>query len=501
VIAWATFLRYRASGEQSKDSRPAVLFPTINFAIFFVVVFSGSWLLRRFHTPWLVFLLAASWFFYGYWDERFVLLLAASALGNWAIGRAIATAGPAGARTDRMRALLAVGVVLNLCLLGWFKYYGFFADSIVRRLEDVGFDASVLLLEVTLPVGISFFTFQAMSYLIDLYRGKAERMSLLEVGVYLSFFPQLVAGPIVRATEFLPQLRNRGPAPVIPITEAFTLIILGLFKKVVISSYLATEIVDPVFDVPGAHSSFEVLIAVYAYAIVIYADFSGYTDIAIGCALLLGFRFPRNFNAPYSATSIQDFWRRWHMTLSNWLRDYLYVPLGGSRGSGLFTYRNLMLTMVLGGLWHGAAWTFVIWGGIHGAALAGERLIREHVPAPAFVSGLPGGVVTAARWVITFHIVCFAWIFFRAESFGAAIEILERLVTAGGSSPLISPLLLAVIAGSIAVQLIPRISFPTIEPKLRRFTPVAQAGALGVGLFLVDALGPEGVAPFIYFQF
>jgi alginate O-acetyltransferase complex protein AlgI len=480
---------------------PQVLFPTVNFAIFFVVVFSGSWLLRRYRVPWLLFLLAASWFFYGYWDERFVLLLAASTLGNWAVGRAIANAGPAGARTGRMRSLLALGVVLNLSLLGWFKYYGFFADSVVRRLDAAGIDASSLLLEITLPVGISFFTFQAMSYLIDLYRGKAERMSLLEVAVYLSFFPQLVAGPIVRATEFVPQLRNRGPAPVIPVTEAFTLILLGLFKKVVISSYLATEIVDPVFAVPGAHSSWEVLIGVYAYAIVIYADFSGYTDIAIGCALLLGFRFPRNFNAPYRATSIRDFWQRWHMTLSNWLRDYLYIPLGGSRGPGLFTYRNLMLTMVLGGLWHGAAWTFVIWGTIHGAALAGERLIREYVPAPAFAARVPSGVTTALRWLLTFNIVSLAWIFFRAESFGAAIDILERIVTAGGPSPLVTPLLVAVIVGSVAVQLIPRISFPTFEPRLRRLAPLAQAGALGIGLFFVDALGPGGVAPFIYFQF
>ena len=330
-----------------------MLFPTVSFAIFFIVVFSGSWLLRRFRHPWLLFLLAASWFFYGYWDERFVLLLAASAIGNFAVGAALVRAGPAGARTGAMCALLALGIALNLGLLGWFKYYGFFADSVVRRLDQAGIDASSLLLEVTLPVGISFFTFQAMSYLIDLYRGHAERMSLLELAVYLSFFPQLVAGPIVRATEFAPQLRNDGPQPVIPVTEAFALIIAGLFKKVVISTYLATGIVDPVFAVPGAHSSFEILIATYAYAIQIYADFSGYTDIAIGCALLLGFRFPQNFNAPYSATSIQDFWRRWHMTLSNWLRDYLYIPLGGSRGSGLFTYRNLMLTMVLGGLWHG----------------------------------------------------------------------------------------------------------------------------------------------------
>jgi hypothetical protein len=248
---------------------------------------------------------------------------------------------------------------------------------------------------VVLPIGISFFTFQAVSYLADLGTGRLERpLSLLDTGLYLSFFPQLVAGPIVRATEMAGQISHRPDPRFIPAGEAFWLIAQGLFKKVVISSYLAANLVDPVFDVPGEHSQLDVLLAAYGFAVQIYADFSGYTDIAIGCALLLGFRFPRNFDAPYRALSVTDFCRRWHMTLSRWLRDYLYRPLGGSRRGRLLTYRNLAVTMLLGGLWHGAGWTFVVWGAIHGAMLIAERAAGE-VWRPL---GLPHRLVTTMRW-------------------------------------------------------------------------------------------------------
>ena len=238
------------------------------------------------------------------------------------------------------------------------------------------------MLQIILPIGVSFFTFQAMSYVIDAYRDDLKAVSLLDFAVYLSFFPHLVAGPIVRAREFLPQIRKRADPRFIDASRAFRLIIAGMFKKVVVSSYLATNIVDPVFHAPGSHSSLEVLTGIYGYAFQIYADFSGYTDIAIGIALLLGIKFPPNFNSPYIALSLQDFWRRWHMTLSRFLRDYLYVSLGGNRKGKTRTYVNLMATMLIGGLWHGASWTFVVWGGIHGVGLATERFMADRRPRP-----------------------------------------------------------------------------------------------------------------------
>ena len=265
-------------------------------------------------------------------------------------------------------------------MLGFFKYFDFFVTSANNTLADLGVDLSSAIVSVILPVGISFFTFQAISYVVDIYRGTFKPGRLIDFAVFLSFFPHVVAGPIVRPAEFMPQLKARHDPRHVDASRAFFLIFIGLFKKVVIANLLATEIVDATFASPQSHSSLEMLVGVYAYAIQIYADFSGYTDMAIGLALLLGFRFPQNFDSPYAAQSIQDFWRRWHMTLSRWLRDYLYIPLGGNRGGSGTTYRNLMLTMVLGGLWHGAAWTFVIWGGIHGTYLCVDHW--RHAPSP-----------------------------------------------------------------------------------------------------------------------
>ncbi|MEO6627890.1 MAG: MBOAT family O-acyltransferase, partial [Aquihabitans sp.] len=320
-------------------------------------------------TRWNVFILAASYVFYGNYDWHFVVLLAASTGVNQAVTKAIHAE-----RNERMRrALLVVGVVLNLGVLAWFKYKGFFEESASSIFAPLGIHISPPARAIIPPVGISFFTFQALSYVIDTYRRKIEPAPLLDFAVYLSFFPHLVAGPIVRAAEFLPQLRTPRDARQTDTGLAFWLIAVGLFKKVVVSSYLASAIVDPVFRLPGQHQAADTLLGIYGYAIQIYCDFSGYTDMAIGLALLLGFRFPQNFDAPYTSASLQEFWRRWHMTLSRWLRDYLYVPLGGNQRGPTRAYVNLFATMLIGGLWHGAAWTFVVWGAIHGGYLAGER--------------------------------------------------------------------------------------------------------------------------------
>jgi alginate O-acetyltransferase complex protein AlgI len=299
----------------------------------------------------------------------------------------------------------------------------------------------------------------------------------------------------VRVTEFAPQIREPMNIRLVAAVPAFQLILFGLFKKVVISSYLATEIADPVFAAPGQHSAQEILIGVYAYAIQIFADFSGYTDIAIGCALLLGVSFPQNFDQPYRALSLQDFWRRWHMTLSRWLRDYLYIPLGGNRGTKAFWYRNLVLTMVLGGLWHGAALTFVFWGAIHGFGLVIERELKNRY------AGVLGAWAPILQWIMTFHVVCLAWIFFRAETFDTAWEMLWRMLTAWGGTDAISGVLLLVIAGSIAAQFLPQQLAGRLQLSFSRLAPAAQAATLAAGLVMIDVLGPEGVSPFIYFQF
>ncbi len=309
-----------------------MLFPTVTFAVFFLIVLPVSWALMPHQRAWRAFILLASYVFYGWWDWRFVFLLGASTVVNHVLAVAIYRAQEQAAR----KLLLTLALAFDLGLLGYFKYTNFFLSSI-----DNTFGTSWIA-HVTLPVGISFYTFMAISYVVDTYRGELVPASFARFAVFQAFFPHLVAGPIVRASELLPQLeRPRDPRKV-ENARAFFLILSGLFLKVVIANHLAAHIVDEVFAAPDQHSSLEVLVAVYAYAVQIFADFCGYTNIAIGIALLLGFQFPQNFNSPYAAVSLQDFWRRWHMTLSRWLRDYLYIPLGGNRKGRVRTYVNLM---------------------------------------------------------------------------------------------------------------------------------------------------------------
>ncbi len=443
-------------------------------------------LLRARPTAWKFAMLAASAVFYGWWDERFLTLIAGSIVFNWWAAAKIDRA------TGRKRKhLIRFAVLTNLGLLGFFKYYGFFVESLT---DAFGADQPLPFIEVILPVGISFYTFQAISYVIDVGRRDVRSVSLIDVGVFLAFFPQLVAGPIVRAKEFLPQLGRHRLDDEVDSFDAAWMIGRGLFKKVVVATYLSDAVVDPIFAAPTEATKLELLQAMYGYAIQIYADFSGYTDIAIGIALLLGFRFPINFDNPYRSLSIQEFWRRWHITLSNWLRDYLYIPLGGNRLGSVRTYRNLMLTMVLGGLWHGAAWTFVAWGSIHGFALMIERLLGV---------GTPSGqtrFATVARWFLTFNVVCVAWVLFRAETFEVATDFLSGIVTA----PLGSGLewwAIAVIVGALLMQMVPSDLLHTIRQRGADTDPLLQGAVLGIWIALIVALGPEGVAPFIYFQF
>lgn len=298
-----------------------MLFPTFTFAVFFLIVFAGNVALRRHGNLWRPFLIASSYFFYGWWNAKFCLLLAASTLLNWLVAQQISRR-----RGSHRRSWVRTAVVANLMLLGLFKYYDFF---VVSTENLTGGAVRLPILELVLPVGISFFTFQAISYVVDVGRKDSPPIGFVDFALYLSFFPQLVAGPIVRVSEFATGLRQERNSE-IRVADAFWLIGRGLFKKVVIASYLSTHVVDPAFGAPGAASREELIVGFYGYAVQIYADFSGYTDIAIGVALLLGFTFPTNFDRPYSALSVREFWRRWHITLSRWLRDYLYIPLGAA---------------------------------------------------------------------------------------------------------------------------------------------------------------------------
>jgi alginate O-acetyltransferase complex protein AlgI len=472
-----------------------VLFPTTEFAFFFVVVFLVHWLLNPFRTPWKLFMIAASYVFYAWWNWHFVLLLAGFSLIAQLGALAVDRAPPA-----RRRATVIVAVAAALAPLAWFKYYGFLSLSTDNALTSLGAGSPFPLMQIVLPVGISFFTFMGISYIVDVSRGHLEPASWLDTFVYLSFFPHLVAGPIVRGGELFPQIATRRDPTRVDLSRAAYLILAGLFKKVVLSSYLASTIVDPVFGNPGGHSSFEILVAVYGYAVQIYADFSGYTDIAIGVALLLGFEFPQNFDRPYTARSLQEFWRRWHITLSRWLRDYLYIPLGGSRRGESRTYVNILITMLLGGLWHGAAWTFVTWGGIHGVGQVIGHARRER-RARAGVEPVETPSRRALQRVATFHIVCLGWIFFRAGSFATAFAMLRGLVTQWGAAPLVTLPVLAAIALGIGVQYLPHEPAERLMVGFSRLKPAAQGIVLGAALLLITTMGPQGVAPFIYFQF
>jgi alginate O-acetyltransferase complex protein AlgI len=383
-----------------------------------------------------------------------------------------------------------VAVTLDLVVLGLFKYYAFFVTDINDVLGVVSLDAPLPLMSIALPIGVSFFTFQAISYVVDVQRRLLEPSSTLNVAIYLSFFPHLVAGPIVRAREFLPQLETPRDPRNIALGAACWLIALGLIKKVGIADYLAREVVDPVFAVPGAFAAPDAWLALYAYAVQIYCDFSGYTDMAIGIALLMGFTFPQNFDRPYRSKSFQEFWRRWHMTLSRFIRDFIFIPLGGSRGGRLKTARNLMITMLLGGLWHGAAWTFVLWGAFHGAAQVVERELRGRIRAPGWLC-----------WLLVFHLVCLSWILFRASDLSTAWTFVQRLVAPGEATLVTVPAVLAIVT-VIGLHLVPERPLERIRERFEDFpAPALAAGVLAVILCVAATVPSQGVPPFIYFQF
>ncbi len=492
-----------------------MLFPTTIFALFFATVFFLHWWLLRYPRLWKPLLLAASYFFYGFWNWKFIFLIGLFTVLNHLAARGMYRLPPE--QTAARKRILAAVLFLDLGVLAFFKYAGFLTLTAVETLAFLGLptgETALRLLEATgqivLPVGISFFTFQGMSYVIDVYRGDFRPgRSLLDFANYLAFFPQLVAGPIVRARDLLPQM-ERLPSRNLPLDtgRASFLILAGLLKKTVIANFLAQQVADPVFANPGAFSAPDALLGVWGYALQIYCDFSAYSDIAIGLALLLGFHFPINFNAPYFALSMRDFWHRWHISLSTWLRDYLYIPLGGSRGGELRTYQNQFLTFLLGGLWHGAGWTFLIWGAFHGLYLAFERSlarlfgVRENTPPPTTF----WPVLLRRLWV--FHWVCVSWIFFRCVSLHNALDYFRSFTDWTRPATLWSPAVGAALIAGWCLQYLDGTRMERLWISLAsRPKPFQYAGALLQGaasaaiLTAILAIGPRGVAPFIYFQF
>lgn len=400
-----------------------MLFNSVPFLAYFLpIVVAGALLLRRFEqrAACKYWLLSASAFFYGYWEWRYLLLLFGSIVVNYIIGKRLAAPD---ADKGKRRGLLYLGVIFNLGVLFLFKYFNFFIDNLEFLL---GFEAEVF--QLVLPLGISFFTFQQIAFLVDAYERKNEaEYSFIDYAIFVSFFPQLIAGPIVHHKEFVPQLKTDLFAK--PTAKMFaaglTIIIIGLFKKAVLADGLAPSVNMLFADAATGDplTFFEAWLATLGFAGQIYFDFSGYSDIAIGLALLFGLRMPENFAAPYRSFSIIDFWRRWHITLSSFLRDYLYIPLGGNRRGQFMRYVNLMVTMLLGGLWHGAAWTFVIWGGLHGTYLTINHLFNAmtKAAAPQVMKGVR--MLRPLFWVLTFVSVCFAWIYFRADGLVAANSV------------------------------------------------------------------------------
>ncbi|CAA9499268.1 MAG: Probable poly(beta-D-mannuronate) O-acetylase [uncultured Solirubrobacteraceae bacterium] len=463
-----------------------MVFPTVQFAVFFPIVLALSWALMRRQGVWKPFMLAASYVFYAAANPLFCVMIAAVTLGNQACALLIHRSEDARVRKQ----IVVLAVTLNLATLGVFKYYGFFATEINGLLDRAGLGLPLPLAAIALPVGISFIIFQAISYTVDVYRRLITPAATIDVALYLSFFPHLVAGPIVRAREFIPQLQSPRDPRKVAVGAGVALILIGLVKKVAIADFLAREIVDPVFGVPQAYAAPDVLLASYAYAVQIFCDFSGYTDIAIGLALLLGFVFPQNFDRPYRAASFGEFWRRWHITLSRFLRDFLYIPLGGNRGGKWKTIRNLMITMVLGGLWHGAAWGFVLWGAIHGTALVVEHQFRGRVRLPRWLG-----------WLLVFHIVVLAWIPFRAPDLGLAGAYLARFADWGPATLWTAPVVIVTFL-VIALQVAPAKPMDALRVRFERLHPVALGASMATVILLVAAtVSSQGVPPFIYFSF
>ena len=511
AVSWRDFFLYH-------DNQP-LLFTQALFWILFAGVLLVYPLIYKHIKARNLFLMAFSWFFYYKTGGWFLFLLLFTAVFDFTAAQLVYRS----TNTARRKALIAASMAINLGVLAYFKYTFFFVDVVnffsggqyhaqnwLAALANRSLGTEFDVLTIILPVGVSFYTFQSMSYTIDVYRGDLKPVTnFLDFAFFVSFFPQLVAGPIVRASEFVPQIYQPYSLSSAEYGRAVFLIVNGLAKKILISDYIAGNFVDRVFASPLQFTGFENLMAVYGYAIQIYCDFSGYTDIAIGVALLLGFRLALNFDSPYQSTSITEFWRRWHISLSSWLRDYLYIPLGGNRRGKARAYLNQFLTMLLGGLWHGASVRFIIWGALHGGALAVHKIAssRKLQVASHEQKGLAANSLQlVASWFLTFHFVCFCWIFFRADSVATATAVVHRICTA--FQPELIPAMLPAYArvfGLMALayylHFIPRPVKEGVRGWFGRVPDVGKALLIVAVVVLLFQVKNAQMQPFIYFQF
>ncbi len=477
-------------------------FSSITFVIFFIIVYLLILLFNSKRISSKVpektqmkikhsILLVASYIFYGWWDYRFCFLMLFLSVVSWLCSKKIE-------EKKNIKLFTSIGVVVPLIVLGFFKYFNFFISSFATMfgLESVG------TLNIILPVGISFYTFQTMSYTLDVLRGKIKSQSLKNVALYVSFFPQLVAGPIIKASEFMPQLESNNKLKLTDLSEGIQIFVIGLFKKIVIADNLSI-FVDNIFEKPLAYSSITVILAVVSYSIQIYCDFSGYSDMAIGCAKCLGYTFSRNFNLPYISKNVTEFWKRWHISLSTWLQEYLYIPLGGNRKGKIRRYINLMITMVLGGLWHGANFTFIIWGFLHGLALCIHKVFL------GYKKGKKTSVIGAAiSMLLTYIFVCICWVFFRAENLSIAIDVLSRMfIWQNGITQIFSWSIFSIVVVLIASIVAKLNSKRNGKVEVSGFYPVLNLDKLSsliiffTFIFFIFCVAYTDANPFIYFQF
>ena len=499
-MASAAEILDKALGLLVYDTHQPLIFNSGLFLFLFAGFLLFYALLRRSTSVRIIYVILFSLYFYYKSSGIYFLLLVFAAASDFLIARGIYRARFRWTK----RWLVVLSVAVNLGMLGYFKYTNFLID-ISNQLFGQGF---LQFQNIFLPVGISFFVFQSMSYTIDIYRGQLKPLSnWLDYLFYLSFFPQLVAGPIVRARDFIPQIRQN---PVVVTREMFGtgvfLILTGLFKKAIISDYISLNFVDRIFDEPLLYSGFECLMGIYGYALQIYCDFSGYSDMAIGIALLLGFRFPKNFDAPYKSATITEFWRRWHISLSTWLRDYLYISLGGNRKGRIRTYGNLLLTMLLGGLWHGAAVRFILWGGLHGAALALHKLWMALVPGAKATGAQMHWWSRAAGMLLTFNIVCLGWLMFRAESMQTVSLMLHQIFENFNAAMIPQVVtgyaaVFALIAAGYILHLLPS-AVDAVAQRIVVHAPlVLQVLMAAAMIWCVMQIKSSDIQPFIYFQF
>ncbi|MDB5350740.1 MAG: putative rane protein involved in D-alanine export [Planctomycetota bacterium] len=473
-----------------------MLFNSYKFAHFFLILLPLYWSLQRSLRLQNVLVLAASYYFYACWEPRFLALLIASTMMDFACGLAVDRI--EGPRNRKL--FVALSMALNLGMLGYFKYVNFFAESLQLLLAKGGWHVSIDHLNVMLPIGISFYTFQSMSYVIDVYRRDIKpTRNLVQFAAFVSFFPHLVAGPIMRPTTLLPQIEKRRTFSLQQFYHGVYLIFWGLTKKVVIADNLEPIVTD-LFSRWHTIDGGLALLAIYAFAFQIYCDFSGYTDAARGIAKCLGFELALNFNLPYFATSPKDFWARWHISLSTWLRDYLYIPLGGNRGGIWKVYRNLMLTMVIGGLWHGAAWNFAVWGLYQGLILILHKACEPYLKRYQPTDSVEAACWTATRIAVTFHLVCLGWLFFRSSSLAQAWGMLEAIVLR--PSVPASATLIAVLVCIVPLAIVQLGQYVSRDLDMVFRTPWYVRSAFYTALFYAFVLsGNFRGGQFIYFQF